>query len=281
MLKKILPKLIGSGLNLYSLLAPERAGAITLNLFSTPREGRLKEVDLDFLSQADKQFLLPTAHGKVKSYVWNTEAPQTILLLHGWESNTARWALLIEKLLPLDYCIVSIDAPAHGASDGKQFNMIKYSEAIAAITQQYQPDFMIGHSLGGATLCYYLTHYQQNINLEKIVLLGAPSELTEMMGGGFAQALGLSNRTIQGLYLFFEKKFNKPPSYFSSSVFSQSIPFPTLVIHDRKDLIVGVAAGKSIHAALPDSEILLTNGLGHSLQDNLVFHTIIDFFGKN
>ena len=45
---------------------------------------------------------------------------ETILLAHGWESNSFRWKDLIVKLdTALDYNVIALDAPAHGRSSGE------------------------------------------------------------------------------------------------------------------------------------------------------------------
>ncbi|MDN3678696.1 alpha/beta hydrolase [Flavobacterium paronense] len=76
----------------------------------------------------------------------------------------------MEKLLlylkPLGKTIIAIDAPAHGLSDGKEFNAPKYAEYLHVLIQKYQPKIIIGHSIGGAAIAYYLNKYQ-NTEIEK------------------------------------------------------------------------------------------------------------------
>ena len=63
------------------------------------------------------------------TYYWEGNN-KTILLAHGWESNSFRWKNLITELQRYGYSIVALDAPAHGDSGSKMFNAILYSEFI-------------------------------------------------------------------------------------------------------------------------------------------------------
>ncbi len=275
-IKKVIPKIVGFGLNTLSRWSPEKAGEIAFDIFCTPRAGRIGEADQFFLSKADGQNELKTPYGFTKVYEWNPDAARSVLLLHGWESNTARWEPLMRSLQAMRHRIIGIDAPAHGASDGNRFNMIKYAEAIHAAVNCYQPDYVIGHSLGAAALSYYLAHYSFS-SIHKIVLMGAPSELSIMMQGGFSRSLGLSDRTLTGLFDFFEKQFDRPVAYFSSAEFCKSIDIPALLIHDKNDDVVAADSSMAMHQNLSDSELWLTKGLGHSLQDASVFQKIVTF----
>jgi pimeloyl-ACP methyl ester carboxylesterase len=60
------------------------------------------------------------------------------------------------KILPLfkksGSTIIAIDAPAHGLSGGKEFNIPQYA-AYIDILAQIKTSYLIGHSIGGKTVC--------------------------------------------------------------------------------------------------------------------------------
>ncbi|MEL6844623.1 MAG: alpha/beta hydrolase, partial [Bacteroidota bacterium] len=158
-IQKIVPRAIGGTLHAVNTIAPELVGRTCIRLFCTPREGRLDADDEAFLSGAAQrgQLLHPT--GPIPYYVWNPAATQSILLLHGWESNAARWQRLLPYLLEADLRVIAIDAPAHGASEQRLFDMKRYADFLHSTMLHFKPDFLLGHSVGGATAVYYSTHY--------------------------------------------------------------------------------------------------------------------------
>jgi pimeloyl-ACP methyl ester carboxylesterase len=188
--KQVLIKSIGLYLNTLSVVAPKKAGQFGLRLFSTPQKARFKPGDEDYLQKVEYKETLSSEVGAIQSYAWNPDGEKTILLLHGWESNAARWRWLLPYLLEQNCKVVAIDAPGHGASSGKLFNYLKYAAAIDAANRTFQPDGVLGHSAGGSALAYFLTHYPAP-NIQKAALMGVPSELRSM-ADRFASALGLS-----------------------------------------------------------------------------------------
>jgi pimeloyl-ACP methyl ester carboxylesterase len=44
---------------------------------------------------------------------------------------------------------------------------------------------------------------------------------------------------------------------------------PTLVIHGEQDALVDVSGGRATAAAIPESELLLVDGMGHDLPREL------------
>ena len=77
-------------LNTLALFDARKAGAIAFQIFCTPRQGRLREKDRAFLDTADDQQDLHVNDLNMRCYHWRGPG-DTVLLVHGWESNAARW----------------------------------------------------------------------------------------------------------------------------------------------------------------------------------------------
>jgi dipeptidyl aminopeptidase/acylaminoacyl peptidase len=77
----------------------------------------------------------------------------------------------------------------------------------------------------------------------------------------------------------FEKKFGETINTYSAYIAAANVLNPVLVIHDENDNDVPVSAAYHIQNHLKDSELLITNGLGHRkiLGDSKVIKKIIDF----
>lgn len=276
-INQLLPPLIGFGVNTLGLFAPIYSGKKGFDLFCSPRSGRLRPKDIDFLKSADHSEKLETNNGKVQTYLWNEGGKETILLVHGWESNAARWRFLISELIKKNFKIIAIDAPAHGNSDGKLFTIINYADAICVAVDRYQVDFITAHSVGGATSMYYLANASNALNIKKICLLGAPSRLKDAVQF-FANFIGLTKRTFRNILTYFKKEYGLPMEEMSAAYFCPDIKIPVLIIHDEGDKIVKISNGKNIHQHLDNSELVVTQGLGHGLQDKQVFERLTDFF---
>ncbi len=275
-MKNYLPRIVGAYYNLLGLIAREKATQKAFDLFSQPKIGRLTPMDQEFLSTAEREQMLTSASGQVKAYEWNTKGTKTILLLHGWESNSARWEKLIRLLLQDDHHVVAIDAPAHGGSEGTHFNMMLYGDFIDIAHRTFQPYFTVGHSVGGGSLAYYLSHYN-GPKPERIALLGVPSELEQMLQY-YARLIGLGTRNVQSLREYILRHTGRAIRYFSVKKFCSNIKLPTLIVHDSEDTVAMFKDSEAYHKIIPVSELVLTNGLGHSLQGAEVYQRIRTFF---
>jgi len=275
-MKKYLPRIVGSYYNLLGLIAREKATQKAFDLFCQPKIGRLTPLDQQFLVTAERERLLSSDSGQIKAYEWNTKGVKTILLLHGWESNSARWENLIRLLLQDDHHVVAIDAPAHGGSEGTHFNMILYGNFIDVAHRTFQPYFTVGHSVGGGSLAYYLSHYD-GPKPERIALLGVPSELEQMLQY-YARIIGLGTRNVQSLREYIILHTGRAIRYFSVKKFCDQIKLPTLIVCDSQDTVAMFTDSEAYHKIIPVSELVLTTGLGHSLQGAEVYQRIRAFF---
>lgn len=272
-MSKTLIKIIGNTLNVVSYASQEYATSKAWNLFVTPRKGRIKEIQHHFLNTAVQKTV---SHNnlEIATYHWQG-SKKTILLVHGWESNTHRWEKLIIELKALDYNIVALDAPAHGKTSGKHFNAILYAECIRKVAEIYNPEIIIGHSVGGMASVFY-QYQHQNKAIEKLILLGAPSEFTGVFDR-YVTMLGYNKRIAQGLSDKVFSTFNKTPDYFSLAQFVKEISTDTLLIHDKNDRIIPYSDAELIIENIKTGRLITTEGFGHSLRKKEINSHIIKF----
>ncbi len=269
--QRLLARSLGACINILSYIAPRQAAGLAHRFFSRPRYGRLEVHALpEPLKQARKS-VYPSALGNIVCYEWGS-GPK-ILLLHGWESHSGRW----ERLLPfLDgYHVMAIDAPGHGQDSGIEFSAPKYAAFADAVSATFQPDFIIGHSMGGISLLYLLHHYPMP-QLRKAVVMGAPSEMAAIVAN-FNDQLGLSKRARKVFDAYIEARYGFLPSAFSGAAFAKTITVETLVVHATDDDVVPVAEGERIAAALPNGHFLSVTGSGHRLHDDALYADIRSF----
>lgn len=272
-MNKIIIKIVGWFINLTSYISKSYAANKALTLFGTPRRGFITDKQSDFLDTAFKEEfefeMLP-----IMTYRWIGKK-QTILLAHGWESNSARWKNLIKYLNEKDFNVIAIDAPAHGKSGGKLFNAITYSEFINVIAKRHQPDILIGHSVGGMASVLFQHKYKMD-SVKKIILLGAPSEFTDVLQR-YSDMLGYNQRIRNQIKLTIIDRFGQAPEDFSTAKFLQNISSEGLIIHDSDDNVIPYQDALSINQSFKNSKLITTKGLGHSLNDASITEHIYKF----
>jgi len=154
----LLTKSIGLYLNILSFISPKKATQKAYDLFSIPRKGKIKSDGIPEILQEAEAIALDFEGNTIQTYTWKG-GETVIFLIHGWESNSARWKKALPFLLKTGNTIIAIDAPAHGLSSGIDFNVPKYAEFINHVAQRFKPQILIGHSIGGKACLYYQSLY--------------------------------------------------------------------------------------------------------------------------
>lgn len=269
-------KSIGNALNATSLISSKYASKKALSLFASPRKGRYSETQKRIVSSALFEEL-KYDNLKIATYRWLGKN-KTVLLAHGWESNTARWDYILEDLKAQDYNIVSLDAPAHGKSGGKQFNAVLYSEFINAVAKKFEPEIIIGHSVGGMASVFCM-HNHKLPSIKKMILLGAPAHFTGVFSR-YKTMMGYNNRISKGLDGIVLERFGQPVDYYSAATFTESIEAQGLIIHDKKDRIIPYEDAQLFAKRFRNSELITTTGFGHSLIDESLTTKVIEFINR-
>lgn len=273
-IKFVIAKLLGLYINILSYTRPAKASRLAYRFFSEPQSGRLIKDQLpDILYEAECE-LIPYNDDVFQTYTWKGNET-TVILVHGWESNASRWKLFITYLKKAGCTIIAIDGPAHGLSSGKEFTIPRYAEFIDVIVQKHKPRYMVGHSLGGSTVLYYQSHFP-NTSLEKLVVMGAPCDFT-MVVDNYIGLLSLNKNVFGLLNKHFLDNLNIKTEEFSGRLFAAKIKVRGLVVHDEDDTTVGYNEGRKIAAAWPQSQLLSTKGLGHSMHGDDMYTKIFSF----
>lgn len=266
-------KTIGISINVVSCFSSKLAAKLAIKLFSSPQKGKLKDLNNPILKSATQK-TLKYQDIQIATYHWKGEK-DTILLAHGWESNTSRWLDLIKVLKAEDYNIVSLDAPAHGKSTGKYFNAILFSECIHVVAKKFGVSVVIGHSVGGMASVFF-HHKYQLASLKKLVLLGAPSNFTGVFER-YSKMMGYNKRVVNAMDQYVLKHYNRLPEYFSAAQFSKEINSKGLIIHDKKDRIIPYYDALDFEKNYTNAKLITTKGFGHGLKSDKIYNLILEF----
>nr|WP_321237335.1 alpha/beta hydrolase [uncultured Psychroserpens sp.] len=272
-MKQFVAKLIGGIFNFISIFSSRAAGKMALKLFSSPRRIKLKELEKDFLMTA---FIEDVEYEgiNIMTYRWLGKK-DTILLAHGWESNSFRWKSLIEKLKALDYNVIALDAPAHGRSSGKLFNAVLYSECINVVAKKFNVNVIIGHSVGGMATAFFQEKYQL-ASVNKLVFLGAPSNFVGVFNR-YVKMMSYNHRIATVMNDLVYERFNKKPDYFNAARLSTNIDVEGLIIHDKLDKIIPYSDAQDYESFYKNSKLITTKGLGHGLKSAEIHNHVLNF----
>jgi pimeloyl-ACP methyl ester carboxylesterase len=199
-----------------------------------------------------------------------------VLLVHGWSGRGTQLVKIADEMLKLGYMTLSFDAPAHGKSKGNSSIMTEFIASILEIDKQYGPfEFAIGHSLGGMSV---LNAIKQNLQVKKAVIIGSGDIIQDIIDD-FIGKLKLKPEYGVKLKDHFEAKFGGKMNDYSAYKAAEKTEIPVLIVHDKDDDDVSVKAAYHIQKHLKNSEIMITEGLGHRkiLGDDNVTQKIIEF----
>ncbi|MFL9845944.1 alpha/beta fold hydrolase [Flavobacterium rhizosphaerae] len=276
LLLTVIAKLIGGYINLLSYIKPQKALSLAYRYFSGPRAGKLIQNKLPGILKEAKAEMVTINNNIFQMYTWaGMPGKETVLLVHGWESNASRWKLLISYLKKSGCTIIALDAPAHGLSSGTEFSIPLYAKFVDYIVKQCRPFAMVGHSLGGITALYYQATYKQDI-IKKLIVMGAPCDFN-MILKNFTRNLRLNSKIRTLMKKHLANVYGMEPDLFCGDTFASEIKIEGLLIHDNKDKTVPLKDAKKIAEAWPDAEFLITKGLGHSMHDDAMYRKIYSF----
>lgn len=270
----ILTKSIGFYLNLMSHVFPKKATQLAYAFFSEPRKGKLTHDNLPIVLQEALSETIQHGDDSIQTYSW-TGNETVILLVHGWESNASRWKKMLPMLRKTGSTIIAIDGPAQGLSSGKEFTIIKFAQFIHIAVKKYQPQSIIGHSMGGKASLYYQYKYQ-NPAIQKMVILGSPSDF-QIIFNNYIGLLSLNKKISKALEKQYVALINHDFDSFTAAQFASKIDIKGLLAHDIDDTIVLFEEGKKIARSWKNVQFIETKGLGHKLQDEDLYKKIAHF----
>ncbi len=195
-------------------------------------------------------------------YEWGEPGHAAVALAHGWELQAGRMGHFVNPLLRSGFRVIAIDLPAHGASGGTLLNVPDGAAAIAdACAACGGVTALIGHSFGGLAALWLAAHSAGG-SLGHVVTLGAGSSVNFLIRN-LATAKGWDAAHERAFRDRFAERFGGPVEAYSVERFGRHIRVPVLVVHDKRDNIVGFEESDAILEHVPTARRLATSGLGH------------------
>jgi pimeloyl-ACP methyl ester carboxylesterase len=271
-----IPKIILFIAKFLSVFSSKLTTLFAAKLFTTPIKHKIpkREHAMEHES-AQKTITISEINKEIVVYEYG-KSDKKILLVHGWSGRGTQLVKIADELLKNGFMTISFDAPAHGKSKGNSSIMIEFIASILEIEKQYGPfEFAIGHSLGGMSV---LNAIKQNLKIKKAVIIGSGDIIQDIIDD-FISKLRLNPEYGIKLRNHFEAKFGGKMDDYSAYKAAKKTEIPVLIIHDKDDHDVSVKAAYNIQKHLKNSEIMITESLGHRkiLGNDDVIKKIIEF----
>lgn len=262
---------------LSSILCPNYTQKKMSKMIFEPRSKNKKINDVFLKSAVARDEVVLRSGKKNTYYIWGGSKPE-ILLVHGWESSSSTFRVLINCLEKKGYSVVSFDACAHGNSEGSEADMNDFIDGIISLSKKFTSiRCAIGYSFGGLALLNAINH---GLDLEKVGIISAPSSFYGIFEKVAAQ-LKLSrsiqdhlSRVLIERYKINDKNWDK----YSSYDFASNMTVPLVAIHDKNDTYILSIESEILAKLWPGSKLLETEKLGHRgiLKNHLAMNSLID-----
>ncbi len=256
---------------------PSLAEALATGLFLRPLRTSIQPVAIE-LEKSAHQYKLTFGDKCVHAYKWG-EGPY-ILFSHGWSSRAMQFHTIIKALLADGFSVIAFDHYGHGKSGGHTSNVILFSNAIAAFTEEEKIIGIVGHSLGAAGAL--LTVKKKVLKLKTVII--APPVTRRAIIDTFMAKIKAKKDLLPIMDKYCLKHFGAPFEKFTAESFAEEIrPFPLLIIHDKKDRESPLSESEYLAEKMPFAKIVITEKLGHNriLHEAEVTRLISDFMSES
>ncbi len=270
------------GLGVLQKIVPALAFRLAWRLFTTPRRLPTKDWEAPALAEARRR-TSATGSGPVAVYEWGPPAAPAVLLVHGWEHRASFWRVWVKPLQAAGYRVVALDAPAHGASPGRQTTLVQYAAAVQHVLNETAAAGpvrgIVAHSFGADAVAGLPVQLPAGAALSRLVLMSVPVGVGEVIHR-FADFLGLNAGVVARFEAHIAHRAGRSVASFATATTGPGTRAEqVLIIHDEGDEIVPFAEGQAVAAAWPEATLLATQGLGHNriLRDAAVVRATLGF----
>jgi pimeloyl-ACP methyl ester carboxylesterase len=209
--------------------------------------------------------LFEVLYGKIilKCYEWGS-GDKTLLLVHGWESRGTAMRTFVPGLVAAGFRVVAMDGPAHGNSTGKHTNLIHFAGAVKAVIYQIGGiEGIIAHSFGGSTSVFALSHLDNSIHIQKLVLIGVPASTRQVIQD-YVSLISLPKKAARAFQKLIQARVALPLEEMDVEKSLAKVRVQeVLVVHDKFDLDVPFQSAEAIFDNCEHASLLVTQGYGH------------------
>ncbi len=276
-MKKLLPKIIGFFLNVFTLFFPKMTREKAFDLLCKVQRIPISEDGMVFFSNGETQWI-DVLGAKTALHKWGAGSKK-VLFMHGWMSHSQRWREYVGSLDLTEYTCYALDAPGHGASEGNKLNLEIYRQAYEKTLKITGPiDVLVSHSLGNLIAAYQFL-WRKDVLVASYVIMGSPSGMDAIFMY-FEEALGLSPRMLKNLAVKINQVLKLEYGEVSMENFFRKTDKPILLIHEETDTIAPIAPIRKAVAHGSSIDTHYSNGLKHTLKSPEVLTLVNEFINQ-
>lgn len=277
MIQKLIFKTVGAGLNLWSVLTPERAAAAAGRLFATPPAPAIRHKEKVFLETA-RQTLRDLAGVSVMEYQWGDPLAPAILLSYGWGYNAGRWRHFVPGLTEAGYRVIAYDPPGHGLSPKGQLTVPINALIIRELIRLHGPvEGIVAHSFGGSSTVYALRDLPQRLHPQRMVVMASFSYAPRIFAD-YRQTLGLWTSPYRRMVRNFEQQIGHPIDVYDFAQMSAGFGhIEGLLVHAPADRVTPYAESRRYFDFWPGSRLFSPSEGGHHLGTAGITDAVLDF----
>jgi len=204
---------------------------------------------------------------------------EPVFLLHGSFASLHTWDAWQQAMSPY-YQTISLDFPGHGLTGPdslKRYGIKDYSELVHALAQKLNIEqyHVAGNSMGGAVAMQLASDYPGNVrSLNLIDAAGAPAadrdtKVTDEVTTRYYELMlreGNRQATLDRL--------SQPRN---SNIQYERLSMPTLILWGAEDTWIPLAQGKRLQQALPGSNLMILDGVGHVPMEESPTETVSEY----
>lgn len=259
-----------------SAVSPALAAICLEQAFLTPRRYKIRERERPWMEGAAVSRIRFDGRRWMPVYGWG--AGPVVLLVHGFAGRASQMGGFVAPLVAQGYRVVSFDAPAHGAADGRKSSIPEAVQAVERMAAHLGPlAAVVAHSAGAAACIVALS---RGLACGRAVLV-APNEDLVGFQRRLARHLGMTERVAALTRARIEARYGMGFAALRGAPLAAGLRLPGLIVHDREDARVPFDDGERIARAWPGAELVATRGLGHAriLSDAEVVARAVRFIG--
>lgn len=276
-MKQIIQKLVGFGLNIWSLIAPERATKAAMRIFGTPPKPFVRDKERTFLDTA-RQVWRQVAGQEIVEYHWGEVNAPLVVLSYGWGYNAGRWRHFVPGLLEAGYRVLAYDPPGHGLAPAGQLNIPRNAAIIRTLLEDYGPAYaIVAHSFGGSSSVYALHDLPRHLHPKRMAIMASFSYAPRVFKE-YRQALGLWPSLYWNMVRRFEEIIGHPIEYYDFAMMTSEFPhIKGLLVHNPGDNVTPYAESRRYFDFWPGSLLYSPTKGGHHLGTADITQTVLDF----
>ena len=234
---------------------------------------------------------------------WGAGTDRAVVLVHGITASLEDWVPLVPHLQAAGLGVVALDLRGHGRSTlgTERISTRRLADDLATVLDllDLRHAVLAGHSLGGYAALALAVHHPEVVQqrVARLVLVGSSStmrgapELAVLASNASPLTLAVQRHPRHGVVLMRAQVFGDSPSLpaiedlrrrwsscpmttrtaYATGLVGQTltpglagVSLPVTVVRGSRDRVVPASRSQLLHAALPDSALVILDGAGHA-----------------